>query len=231
MSIKIKGYKTSIHEAFYGTLTDSSDSLALSQLWVCAIDKKVLTKIATRITSDLPEYETKEWVSAGTLTFDKSSKSGWITIDPIENATGGAMDVFLWISGISFIGDGISSSRVGVQQSGASKGLISENRNEFTTAKITFLESNVSFVDGILRPWSVLVGYKSLKDPELRCNIELFALEKTGLTTSFKIRKSILLRNAVPVSIDAEEYNYSGAKLIERGIEFAFDRYLSLIHI
>lgn len=223
MPTKINDSNTSIHASFLDALTKNSDSLALSQLWVCGINRDKLTKIANTVSQWLPEYESG-WENAGKPTFDRTNiGANW------TNA-GKSKGVFLWTRGVSFVGDGLNSSRVGVSQSGSIKGLITDSRTDFNTVNITFLESNVSFVDGVLRPWSVLVGYKSLKDISLRCDIEFYALEKWSLMSPLRVRKSLLLRNAVPVSIDSEELNYSGDKLIERQIQFAFDRYEIVIH-
>jgi hypothetical protein len=219
MPTRINESNTSVHASFLDALTKNSDSLALSQLWVCGIDQKKLSEISDTISTWLPEYE-EGWKNSGNPTFSRTENpANWSNVGTGSNA------VFLWARGISFVGDGINSSRVGVGQSGAIKGLIVDGRTDFNAVNITFLESNVSFVDGMLRPWSVLAGYKSLKDISLRCDIEFFALEKWKLNEPLKVRKSLLLRNAVPVSIDSEELNYSGDKLIERQIQFVFDRY------
>ncbi len=210
----------SIHQSFWNALTENgSDSLALSQLWLCGINKDNLRNIISIITSNINQYENDSWgVNVGEVVLNDSK---WDSVTP-ASSTG---DVYLLSRGVSFLGDGINVSRVGVSQIGAHKGLISDGRTELSTVNITFLETNVSFADGVLRPWSVLVGHRSLKDQSLRCDIELYALEKWELTQPFKVRKSLVLKNAVPVSIDAEEYNYTGDKLIERQIQFAFDRY------
>lgn len=213
----------SIHQSFWNALTkNGSDSLALSQLWLCGISKDNLRNIIKIINSDtngINKYEEMSW--AVNIEGPALNDSKWDSVTP-ASSTG---DVYLLSRGVSFLGDGINVSRVGVSQIGAHKGLISDGRAELSTVNITFLETNVSFADGVLRPWSVLVGYRSLKDQSLRCDIELYALEKWELTQPFKVRKSLVLKNAVPVSIDAEEYNYTGDKLIERQIQFAFDRY------
>jgi hypothetical protein len=221
MPIKIEGNKTnSIHGSFWNALTKNSDSLALSQLWLCAIKYDKLELIATAIDGLLGDYEQGAWGVGADVSKVLLRPENWDGVSP-----GAASDIYLWTRGISFIGDGQNASRIGSMQNGAIKGLILDGRTELTTANITFLESNISFVDGLLRPWSVLAGYRSIKDQNLRCDIELFALEKWELDKPFKVRKSMVFKNAVPVSIDAEEYNYTGDKLIERQVQFAFDRY------
>ena len=222
MAITVTGSKyISLHGSFWNALTKNSDSLALSQLWLCGIDKDILTSIINVVNANINNYEQGSWGNTKKIGNVILNDANWDSADPA--ATAGS--IYLLTQGVSFAGDGIGASRVGSQQTGAHKGLISEGRTELTTTTITFLETNVSFVDGILRPWSVLVGYRSLKDQSLRCDIELFALEKWEPGSPLKVRKTMVLKNAVPVNVDTEEYNYSGDKLIVRQVQFAFDRY------
>lgn len=224
MGIKINGSENnSIHSAFWNALTKNSDSLALSQLWLCGINKDKLNEIVGEVYIELPKFEEPIWketdvIGAGSAALDDAN---WNSVFPARSAP----SIYLWTQSASFLGDGLDVSRVGSSQSGSIKGLISEGRKDFNTTNITFLESNISFVDGVLRPWAALVGHRSLKDRTLRCDIEVFCLEKWSLYWPLKIRKSIVYKNAVPVNIDVEEYNYTGDKLIQRQVEFAFDRY------
>jgi hypothetical protein len=221
MPTYINSKRVSVHSEFWAALTKDSNSLALSQLWVCAINNTTLRNIALKIENELPLYEAGTWRTFGVL--DTVLHNSNFTQAPQPG--GVANDVYLWTQGASFIADGINTSRAGSEHVGAIKGLITDSRLDLNATNITFLESNVSFVDGILRPWSVLVGHRSLKDPDLRCDIELYCLQKWTLNEPLRARKSMVLRNAVPINIDAEEYNYSGDKLIQRQVQFAFDRY------
>lgn len=226
MGITLDGNDNSIHKQFYNALTKNSDSLALSQLWLCSLNLANLSNVGVQIDTWLKEYEVDTWnTKLGQArvndTVLKISNFTWI--NPIKNNSDGY--VYLWAQGVSFIADGTNISRVGPQQSGATKGMIMDGRLDLNSSVITFLESNVSFVDGFLRPWAVLVGHRSLKDANLRCDIELFCLEKWQLKDGLKVRKSMKFRNAVPMNIDAEEYNYTGDKLIQRQVQFSFDRY------
>lgn len=229
MPIKIQNSdpsNVSVHRYFWDTLTKNSDSLALSQLWLACFDTAKMRKIANKIQSELQSlYEPDMWSPA-------TSRVADVVLNPVNFFGSGRQgkDAYLLTQGVSFIADGLNSSRVGSTQTGAMKGLIIDGRLDLNATNITFLETNVSFVDGFLRPWAALVGHKSLKDHELRLDIELICLEKWALESPLRIRKSMLFRNAVPINIDAEEYNYSGDKLIQRQVQFAFDRYDSYIN-
>ncbi|MDD4110026.1 MAG: hypothetical protein PHS54_00570 [Clostridia bacterium] len=227
MPIRINDTNTSIHKLFWNAVTNNgSDSLALSQLWLCGINTDKFKVVQNQL-NQIDMYEEGAWNRGfyQTSQFDINNAvmhgENWTSVSPAAGAPG----IYMWTRGVNFIGDGFNASRVGVSQSGAIKGLVGDGRTDLSTSNITFLESNISFVDGILRPWSVLVGYRSLKDIRLRCDIEFFCLQKWSLNEPLHIRKSMLLKNAAPLNIDAEEYNYTGDKLIERQVQFVFDRY------
>ena len=223
MPIKVEGgtNNISIHQKFWNTLTKNSDSLALSQLWLCGFNIKQLTTVGKQIASKLDGYEQKSWSDDQTKV--NATVLNLSNFDSVSKPSAGS--IYMFTQGASFIADGINTTRLGSSHVGATKGLIGDSRLDLNATNITFLESNVSFVDGLLRPWSVLVGHRSLKDQLLRCDIQLFALEKWSLKEPLRVRKSMLFKNAVPINIDAEEYNYTGDKLIQRQVQFAFDRY------
>lgn len=227
MPIKLEGLELSIHKKFLTALMGAnSDSLALSQLWVCTIDYDKLNIIGAEMNTYLNVYEENTWNTAfsqGAVNNRVLSNKNFSYVSTIKKSDPPA--IYLFAQGINFIADGISTSRAGLGQSGAIKGLVMDSRLDLNAANITFLESNVSFVDGFLRPWSVLVSHRSLKSGKLRCDIALHCLEKWELNAPLKVRKSMIFKNAIPISVDSEEYNYSGDKLIQRQVQFAFDRY------
>ena len=220
MPILIKDNKISVHAKFWDALTKNSDSLALSQLWLCCFDLNKLAVVGDKIHTELQLYERDLWSRQQDRINEQVLKLMHFFDVGTKISSG-----YLLTQGVTFIPDGINSSRIGFNQIGAMKGLISEGRLELNTASISFLETNVSFVDGFIRPWMALVGHKSLKDPNLRIDMQFLCLEKWGLKTPLNIRKSMVFRNAVPINVDAEEYNYSADKLIIRQTQFAFDNY------
>lgn len=200
---------------FYGALTDTANNLGLSQLWLVGINKTDLNSIANIINQDINQYEgnNNKWDIQGSL--PEAYNSSWFIGDTY----------YLYAQSAVFPGDGISVSRQGSDKTGALKGLVSEQRNDLPTVTITFLETNQSVADVLFRPWSILAGFKSLKNANIRIPIKLVCFQKDGPVDSLKIRKEINLVRAVPITIDSEEYNYTGDKVIYRQIEFVYDKY------
>jgi len=225
MPIIVRGSEISIHKEFYTALTRHSDSLALSQLWVCAFNMQQLRGVGGHLEEVLNRYEVDTWNTKAEgikgVADQSLNPAAWSKVTPHSKAG----DVYLFVQGISFIPDGLNVSRLGPSGVGATKGIVSDGRLDLNASNITFLETNISFIDGFIRPWSVAVAHRSPKDPRLRCDIELFALQKWSLYEPLEVRKSMVFKNAFPINIDAEEYNYTGDKIINRQVQFAFDRY------
>lgn len=231
MPIRLQGNdQSSIHKHFFNALMGAnSDSLALSQLWVCTINSRALNRIGEEIYNYKDRYEDHTWNTPDGQAAVNASVLAPKNFSFLTPELGDG-SIYLLAQGVSFIADGLDVSRVGVEQSGSTKGLIVNRRLDLNATTVTFLESNVSFVDGFVRPWSALVGHRSLKCASLRCDIAFHCLEKWSLYEPLKIRKTMLFKNAVPIAIDQEELNYSADKVILRQVQFAFDRYEMCVH-
>ena len=202
-----------LQQKFWSVLTSTSNTYALSQLWLVGIPRANLVEIISTSKTQLNEYE-----------------PGWNFPDwekTIEDRLFLGNTHYLLAQSVQFPGDSISVERSGVSQSGNIKGLIGTERGDLPIVTITFLETNQSFVDLVLRPWAIAVGHLSLKKFSLRIpEIQLTCYQKDGAGNPLKIRKIINLINAVPTNIDTEEYNYTGDKIIERQVQFAYTKYL-----
>ena len=203
-----------LHQKFWNELTTYSNTYALSQLWLVGISRGSINQIATFIKENFEHYE-PNWSIIPDIT--TVLKSRWFE---------GELYYYL-ARGVVFPGDSIATERSGVSQSGNIKGLIGIDRVDLPQVTITFLETNQSVVDALLRPWMILVGHMSLKEFGLRMPvIHLTCFQKQGPGQPLKKRKEIDLINAVPISIDSEEYNYTGDKIIDRQIIFTYTKYL-----
>jgi len=206
---------TKVQQKFFHSLMATSNSLALSQLWLVGISIDDMTQIDTECRENLNLYEgaTRKWDI-----FDDSKltyKSSWF----IGNT------FYMLAQSVTFPGDSLNISRVGVNQSGALKGVIGENRNDLPNVTVTFLETNQSVADLFFRPWVITLGFKSLKYQKLRKPIKLLCYQKDGVSAPLKLRKTINLEACAPITIDSEEYNYTADKVIQRQIEFIYNRY------
>jgi hypothetical protein len=214
MPINIQGVKN-VQQKFYSSLVETSNSLALSQLWLVKMDRGSLLNIAEECGRSLDDYEgyIKHWDIFRNV--EDTIRTSWFVGETF----------YMLAQSAVFPGDGVSVSRSGVEQTGMLKGIICDTRSDLSDVTITFLETNQSVADLFFRPWMLLVAHKSLKDQRFRTDIELVCFQKGKVLEDLRMRKSIKLIAAVPTTIDNEELNYTAGKVIERQITFTYNTY------
>jgi len=219
MAILIQDANQSAALKFYASLTTSSNSLALSQLWLVEIEQSHLINIKNHIVESINVYE----------------HIGW---DVAYNINAALNDVFfigkkyyLLARGCTFPGDGFKLDHAGSSFTGMLKAPVGTERNELQEVTITFLETNQSVADLIMRPWAILASHWSLKEQAIRIPIKLTCFQKDGVNSPVQVRKIIELEQAVPFSIDQEEFNYTADKVIDRQVKFVYTRYKVIANV
>jgi len=151
--------------------------------------------------------------------------SGWNIKNQSSLAKYGGPPGMIFAQGVQLPGEGVTTARVGPANMGLSKGIIGENRNDYENIVISYLETNYSFTDAVLRPWSIMVGHNGLKDFNLRKTITVVQLAKNGSGSSLVERGKWTFTDACPISIDQQQYTYEGAQLLRRQVTFAYNYY------
>lgn len=105
-----------------------------------------------------------------------------------------------------------------------------EGRGANELMHLNFLETNLSFVDAVLRPWTILVSHKGLvarpEDESVKTNISIFQYGRTEKFLSQIPRKVWTFYDCCPININSTEYNYSTDEVeIRTGVQFAYNRY------
>jgi hypothetical protein len=129
----------------------------------------------------------------------------------------------------------INAGNDGLEYGGFQAPATSNNRTKYGRLSITMLETNASFIDLILRPWAIAVGYNGLvaRSPNspkyVKSNrLDVVMMAKTGVYSPMGIRKIYRFYNVAPVSIPSESYSYMEEGLKVSEIEFVYDRYAIL---
>lgn len=151
--------------------------------------------------------------------------SAWSISNQSSLVKYGGVPGMIFAQGVQLPGDGITTSRLGPANMGLPKGIISENRNDYENIIISYLETNYSFTDAVLRPWSIMVGHNGLKDFDLRKTITIVQLAKNGAGNNLIERGKWTFTDACPISIDSQQYTYEGAQLLRRQVTFAYNYY------
>lgn len=106
------------------------------------------------------------------------------------------------------------------------------DRNNQGVFKMTFLETNSSFVDLVIRPWLIMVGHfglvarPSTSVKNVKCSsVLVYELAKNGPGNSLIVRKQTNFFKVVPISIDGNTPTQSREGYAQRSVKFAFDGY------
>ena len=147
-------------------------------------------------------------------------------------------------------------STVGPSNRGFLKGPVMEQRQTFAPINIEFLETNVSFLEFILRPWAIMCQHEGLVarnwgsepglvDPNERVTTDMTVINygKTGSssakggggykpTTGLIPRKVWVFTDCFPVNIGRERYSSEGVTSPDRrDTEWSFRKYEAILPI
>ena len=131
-------------------------------------------------------------------------------------------DIF-FANGITIPGEGSNSSRVGIENSttgGLLTGPTLRGRKSLGNFEISFLETNSSFIDYVMRPWVVAAAQYGLfarggnSSQNFKTRVTANYLDKTSNDPANPIyRKTISFVNAVPVDVAGFESAYGNGKV------------------
>lgn len=224
------------YENFLTRLGEWSTAVPLQNFWVIlmSVPNGVRTWIDKLTNEGLDEYA---W-----------SRFQIDAFDEMVQKTETASDDFIYgcflARNITIPGDGIELDTVKIQNDpGLLYPSISRGRMSTQNLTISFLETNNSYIDNVLRPWSVVSSYTGLvsrTEGEIKGSIEaLFfgksdELQPTTINGSPTLtlqgrrvikRKRINFYNVVPVNINAQEYSYIGDAVLTRPVRFTYTSY------
>ena len=203
---------------FHSLLCDWALNVPLNFQWVVVITAKNKSYLFNQIQQIIPSLE----------------PAGWNTTSSINDTwTAATQDVIgcIFAQGVNLPGEAINTKHVGIE-SGSNRGFINSpiimGRSEFPNLDMGFLETNRSFVDGVLRPWSILVAHKGLiaSQQSIKADIDVYELAKNGDCAPTAIRKMWHFEDCAPIYISSEEKNYtSTSDYPKRQANFVYNSY------
>ena len=119
----------------------------------------------------------------------------------------------------------------GDKQRGFLPGQISTGKNTFDNLTIQFRETNTSFVDFVVRPWSMLsshFGFVAREPGDLRdmkTNITILQYARSYQKISQIPRKIWTFYNCYPVSVDNKNLTYDAEAMDIHSTQWAFSNY------
>jgi hypothetical protein len=204
---------------FHNLLCNWALNVAQQYSWVVVIDAQNKQFLFDKIKNVVPNLE----------------PAGWNTTDAFDSTWNEqTQDVIgcIFAQGVNIPGEEVKIEYAGITE-GSSRGCINApiiaGRNNFAPLQISFLETNKSFVDGVLRPWNVLVGHEGLvakpQGNSIKANISVYQLARAGHDTPLAIRKKWTYFDCVPSQIPDEDLTYSSSDYGKRQAFFVYSHY------
>ena len=110
-------------------------------------------------------------------------------------------------------GEALITNVEGNQYNGFIRGRVGLGRQDFDLLRIAFLNTNVLFVDNVIRPWVVMTGHLGMiaRPPaeNYRSNITVYKLGIVNRETPPYILQRFNFWNCCPVSVELENLNYT----------------------
>jgi hypothetical protein len=203
---------------FYRTMCQWAYNIPLNFQWVLFIIPDDIVHLTTQIKTVIPKFESQNWDMKNTM------EKTWT--EETQEAIG-----CIFAQSVELPGEKSIVERAGMPE-GSNRGFIKapiiNGREDFSNLSVTFLETNLSFVDGFIRPWNIIVNHQGLiaREKSIKSKIHVFELAKTGACTPNIIRKQWVFNGAVPIMISEEQKSQEATSDYgKRQTQFVFDSY------
>lgn len=125
--------------------------------------------------------------------------------------------------------DGFTPNSLGIADSGGFlKGILGGDRMGVGEKTLTMelLETNLDFIDGVIRPWVIAASYRGLisrsDKSSIKSNILVTSYTKGA---SRPIRKVHQFTGCVPYDVSGSTLDYDSEKLIKRNVKWLYNHY------
>jgi len=201
------------------TLSNFCTANPPSSKWAVFIEPKNSKYLLSQI-SDMKQYE--PWGSS--LDWDFKNTAGYLMSPDTQQRIGCIFALGVNEAGVS-VGVGKFGGVNGVIN-GFTKGSATQGRGDNGDLEMVFRETNCSYVDHVLRPWTMLVGHKGLHAREqsesIKADITIFEMAGTFPDRRPIIRKVFKYYECVPINVAGETLSYESDKLVQRQVGFTY---------
>jgi len=191
-------FKGQIEYFLQEVLSKPASALPKGAQWILVFENLGGVKAAIIETAKL---EPKKWeIEKG---FDT------ITTDSLQKTKG-----CMFVQAVGLPEESIIANPEGLQYNQFIRTSVGGGRNTNNTLRISFLETNVSFVDNVIRPWVVTTGRLGMiarpdeDGQRYRDNISLYKLGVTQRNVTPTILMKYTFYGVCPIEVSSEEYNY-----------------------
>lgn len=205
---------------FHHVLTTPAGSIPKGAQWIIAfedLNERIVTKGITKAMG----YENWPWA------IDKAAAV--MTSDIYQKNSG-----CLFCQAIGLPGEGAGVAPEGnISSNSFIRSYVGTGRNQFPEMRISFLDTNVSFVDNICRPWSIATGTfglmarESWSDDNYRTNLKAWKFAAFSPDEPPTITMAMTFYDICCTSVSEEEYSYipPGGSPLLREAHFIYNYY------
>jgi hypothetical protein len=131
---------------------------------------------------------------------------------------------------VTIPGDSLNYTQEGITYNSFIRGGVGSGRRDFDPLRINFLNTNVSFVDNVIRPWVVMTGHLGMiarpREQKYRCNLTVYKLGIDRVDRPPFIAQQFNFWEVCPVNVLAEELTYaSDSTATTKQAEFVYQWY------
>lgn len=217
------------YEYYLDLLGHWSTNIALPSQWFINFHLDSVNCLKGNLQGQLNNYE-----SHGNGWTISSDTIKYLTSKRLQGASENLMGC-VFAKELTLPGEAISGDHEGLEYGGYTAPLTISHRKSYPTLGVIFAETNASFLDMVIKPWSVLVGYngfvaRSKNSPKsVKCNqCDICLLAKTGSGSPMAIRKIYRFFNIAPLEVNSEVYSHQADALKTTSVQFGYDNYAIL---
>lgn len=129
--------------------------------------------------------------------------------------------------------ESFTTASVGVDgMGGYLKGMAATDRLDMggRNLKIDFLETNLDFTAGLIRPWIITASYKGLinlgTNNSIKCSIEIKEFSNNYKEDIKPIRKYHKFYGCVPISVNERSLKYDTEEIKTNSVNWVFEKYI-----
>lgn len=215
---------TSPYQYFNEILNKWPTAIALESQWFCYFDISTVTAIQSNFNNLIKNFE---------------SGSQWnipqSTISNLTNANNQSQTQNLigcvFAREVSLPGESVKAANQGLDYGGYQAPVTSDGRSPYKNLTVVFHETNSSFIDFVIRPWIIAVGYYGLvtranQNVNVKADIaQMIYLGKTGPKSPSIFRKAVNFYNIFPISFNGLRNTYATEGMQYTSVTFAYDYY------
>ena len=136
----------------------------------------------------------------------------------------------VFASRVSIPSESVQASNQGLEYGGYQAPVTMNVRDPYKKLSVTFIETNSSFLDFVIRPWIISVGYFGFITRASGFNVKAKTLDvvyiaKAGSGRRALKRKVIRFYGVAPVSIGSVSNQYSSDSVQNVSVDFVYDYY------